>query len=321
MSPGLGTSSTSARWLQPSNVTTSVAHHHCLQGRRRHPHAHLGATAVDAHGTRWPALAPRHTVGPVPDNDTAGETGYDDPRLTALYDIENGGRWDIDFYLALAAELGAQSVVDIGCGTGVLAADLATRGHRAIGVDPSPAMLDVARSRPGGDRVQWIHGYAAALPDAVADLVVMSGHVAQYFLTDRDWLEVLGHARRILRPGGHLAFEMRNPAMRGWEQWNRADSFQTLPHPGGGTFDSWVEVVEVDGPTVTHHGHTVLPGGEHVESPETLRFRDLDQLTESLQASGFGSTTAYGDWDHSPITPTSGELILVAARDAATTAD
>lgn len=252
------------------------------------------------------------------DDTVFDDTGYDDPRLTALYDIENVGRWDIDFYLALAAELAADCVVDIGCGTGLLAADLATRGHRAIGVDPSAAMLDIARSRPGGDQVQWIHGYAASLPDAVADLVVMSGHVAQYFLTDQDWLELLGDAHRTLRPRGHLAFEMRNPAMRAWEQWTRSDSFQTLPHPGGGTFDSWVEVVEVaGGPRVTHHGHTVLPGGEHVESPETLRFRDLAELTESLRATGFGLTTAYGDWDHSPITPTSGELILVAAKGEA----
>jgi len=48
-----------------------------------------------------------------------------------------------------------------------------------------------------------------------------------------------------------------------------------------------------------------------------LRFRDLAELTESLRATGFGLTTAYGDWDHSQITPTSGELILVAAKGEA----
>lgn len=80
----------------------------------------------------------------------------EDPRLAALYDIECAGRWDHDFYLALAAELDAKSVVDIGCGTGVLAVDAAESGRSVLGVDPAGAMLDIARTRPGGERVDWI---------------------------------------------------------------------------------------------------------------------------------------------------------------------
>lgn len=253
------------------------------------------------------------------DSNHENKQGFDDPRLAALYDIECSGRSaDTDFYLALAAELGANTIVDIGCGTGVLAVDLAAAGHVVIGLDPSPAMLAIARSRPGGGQVSWIHGYADRLPDAVADLVVMTGHAAQYFLTDEAWLEVLGHAHRALRPGGRLAFEMRNPLARGWESWTEADSRRTYPHPDGGTFDSWTQVVQVvdleHGPTVTHHGHTVLPDGEHVEAPETLRFRSLTQLTQSLRTAGFALARTYGDWDRSPARDSSEELIVIARR-------
>lgn len=90
----------------------------------------------------------------------------EDPRLAALYDIECAGRWDHDLYLALATELGAASVVDIGCGTGVFAVDAAAPGRRVIGVDPAVAMLDLARTRPGGERVEWIHGTADDIPDS-----------------------------------------------------------------------------------------------------------------------------------------------------------
>ena len=125
-------------------------------------------------------------------------------------------------------------VLEVGCGTGVLAADLADAGHAVTGIDPAPAMLQIARTRPGGQRVRWLEGTAADLPDDDADLVVMEGHVAQYFLTDTQWAHTLGHIHRTLRPGGHVAFESRNPAARAWERWTREHTEDTYPHPDGG---------------------------------------------------------------------------------------
>ncbi len=63
---------------------------------------------------------------------------YVDPRLVALYDIENASRDDTDFYLSLADELEAHSVVDLGCGTGVLARELAATGGRWLGLIQHP---------------------------------------------------------------------------------------------------------------------------------------------------------------------------------------
>ncbi|MBK0331730.1 methyltransferase domain-containing protein [Brachybacterium sp. MASK1Z-5] len=113
---------------------------------------------------------------------------YEDPESARLYDAENSGREDVEFYRRLARELrdaaaggsGAPfTVLDIGCGTGVLGVDLAADGHRVIGVDPAGAMLEVARTRPGGERATWILGSADAAPEGEADLAVMTGHAAQ----------------------------------------------------------------------------------------------------------------------------------------------
>src|SRR5262245_35676111 len=110
---------------------------------------------------------------------------------------------------------------------------LALDGYRVTGVDPDPEMLAVARSRKGHQAVTWLDGYAGDVPDQSADLVTMTSHVAQVFLTDEHWVEVLLEIRRILRPGGVLAFDMRNPLARGWEGWNPVDSRTSVELPEG----------------------------------------------------------------------------------------
>ncbi|WP_344014692.1 class I SAM-dependent methyltransferase [Streptomyces thermospinosisporus] len=104
----------------------------------------------------------------------------------------------------MAEEFAARRVLDIGCGTGVFARLLADRGIEVIGVDPALASLDVARARPGGERVRWIHGDATRLPPLQADLVTMTANVAQAIVEPRSWQQTLRGAREALRPGGHL---------------------------------------------------------------------------------------------------------------------
>ena len=111
---------------------------------------------------------------------------YTEPRLAALYDPLDKDRSDLEVYAAMAAEFGARSVLDIGCGTGTLACLLASRGLSVTGLDPALASLDIARAKPFGDRVRWVHGPADALPPMQADLATMTGNVAQVFITDDD---------------------------------------------------------------------------------------------------------------------------------------
>lgn len=80
---------------------------------------------------------------------------------------------------AIVVELGARSVLAVGCGTGVLACRLAGQGLEVIGVDPAAASLDVARAKPGAERVVWLHGDASDLPPLSVDVATMTGNVAQ----------------------------------------------------------------------------------------------------------------------------------------------
>jgi SAM-dependent methyltransferase len=98
-------------------------------------------------------------------------------------------------------ELGSQRprirVVDLGCGTGRLAIALANAGALVTAVDPNPAMLRWARSKPGADSVTWIEGTAVDLVSHQFDMAsLMTSHVAQVYVEDSEWCDVLAHLRR-----------------------------------------------------------------------------------------------------------------------------
>lgn len=209
-------------------------------------------------------------------------------RLAGLYDPLEAERPDLEVYAAMVGEFGASRVLDVGCGTGTFACLLAERGVEVVGVDPALASLEIARGKPGAERVRWIHGVAGELPPLRVDLAVMTGNVAQVFVEDEDWAETLAGVRRSLAPGGRFVFEARDPARKAWLGWNRQDTYDKTDVPGVGVVEKWTDLLEVTPTTVTFQGTFVFESdGERLTSKSTLRFRTRAELEESLAAAGF----------------------------------
>jgi SAM-dependent methyltransferase len=235
---------------------------------------------------------------------------FADRRQAVLYDVFDHDRGDLDAYVAIANEAEADRVVDVGCGTGELAVLLAGLGRSVTGVDPAEASLEVTRAKPNAELVTWVHGDATALVDVVAgaDLALMTGNVAQVFVSDEDWYATLRAIRTCLRPGGWFVFETRRPEVGDWETWDMAPSQVTLP--GGRTAVVSRTVTEVALPLVTFEGSIVI-GEAIMRSTSTLRFRERDELEHDLDRCGFGVF----DVREAPDRPGKEMVFLTQARD------
>lgn len=213
---------------------------------------------------------------------------FADPRLAATYDAFETDRSDLDHHELIIDEFGANTVLDVGCGTGELACRLSRRGIAVIGVDPAAASIDIARRKEGADRVDWIVGTVAAVPGGSADLAIMTGNVAQVFVSDDEWSDVVSGVGRALRPGGMFVFETRDPAQRAWERWTPEHTHATADLPSGDRATTWGELVAVEPPTVTFRYTTVFESdGAELTSTSTLRFRSRAELDSSLAGGGF----------------------------------
>ena len=102
-------------------------------------------------------------------------------------------------------------VLELGCGDGTTAELLAAAGHDVVGVDVSPAMVDLARARVPDAKFMCGSFVDVRLPPD-RDAVIAVGEVLGYELDERAALgDVLGRLRDTLRPGGLLLFDLAGP--------------------------------------------------------------------------------------------------------------
>jgi SAM-dependent methyltransferase len=240
---------------------------------------------------------------------TAQDLLYADPRLVSFYDLENGWGPDTRRCLELARDAG--SVLDLGCGTGLLAAELGA-GKVVVGVDPAAAMLEAARARPGGSECLFIEGDARDVRlSHTFDLVVMTGHAFQVLLTREDRLAALTTIATHLAPNGRFIFDSRNPAGAEWREWVPELSGRTLAHPDFGEVRAWndVELDECTGIVTYGTFYEIVATGEVLAARSRIAFAEQDEIAELCRQAGLEVEHWQGDWDGRPYEPTSLEII------------
>ena len=187
------------------------------------------------------------------------------------------------------------SVLDLGCGTGTLCCALARDGHHATGVDPSAAMLNVARSKPHAEKIEWVESRAQNYKsDRRFDLIVMTGHALQVLLTDNDILATLKTMHDHLSDHGKVSFETRNPNVDWAAEWARRPPLvHTLPT---GKLVETLEITAENSEFISFRTSYSSPHSTLITN-STLRFPSREHIEALIAHSGLVVRNIFGDWD------------------------
>lgn len=256
--------------------------------------------------------------------------GYkDEPFLAELYDFIPGyaGRQDVEFYVGYARAARGK-VLELGCGTGRVLIPVAAAGCEVVGLDVSGHMLARCR-RKLREQPQAVRGRVRLVQGDMTDfdlgevfgLVTTPFRPFQHLLSVEDQLSCLRCARQHLAPGGKLILDLFQPDLaklidpaRQQEQEDVPDcelpdgrrlrrTFRTpAVHPAEQCID--VELIF----HVTHAGGRT----ERLVQAFPFRYFFRYEVEHLLGRAGFRVVELFGNFDKSPLTDDSPEMIFVA---------
>jgi SAM-dependent methyltransferase len=209
-----------------------------------------------------------------------------------------------------AAGFASGTVVDLGCGSGILAEEVARAGYDVVGIDVSEAMIAIARRRVPAGRFRVDSIYAAELPVGCVGIAAV-GEVVNYLFDERgaDGLEPLfARLHAALAPGGVLLFDSAGPG--------RAPGGKTTFQAQG---EDWALLAtsEEEPGLLTRTITTFRRAGElwrRDDEVHRLRLRAPEALARDLAAAGFEVERpyAYGAYGETPLPP--GLTVFLARR-------
>ena len=188
---------------------------------------------------------------------------------------------------------GVQAVLDLCCGTGLLAAELIARGYRVVGVDASAAMLARARERLGPEVLLSRTTLPDLAVDGGFDAAVCTFDGLNYLTPDELRLTLAAVARR-LRHGGWFVFDLHTDALMNFTIAN-----PTVAGRSAGTDFVISSVVDSDARTCDTRIEVTRPReGESFSEQHRQYFHHDADVRISLQEAGFAVVAVEEEYTH-----------------------
>jgi SAM-dependent methyltransferase len=231
------------------------------------------------------------------------------PGYLALYDEYLAERTpvEIDRLEALLALRPPRRILDLPCGQGRHAIELARRGYDVTGADLSPYLLGVAeeRARTSGVHVRWISAdmrqpIAGETFEVVLNLFTSLG----YFADEGDDRKVVRAAAAMLAPEGRFILEIIN-GERVIDRFQEREWFTV-----GQTTVVERRSIDPSARRMVVERKVTTPTAEDV-SLHALRLYARRDVDEMLRTAGFERVDLYGDWGGEPLTPDSLRILAV----------
>lgn len=233
--------------------------------------------------------------------------------IPLVYDQVNGWGKDDEFFLELLKKSNVKTIADLGCGTGRLTTHFAQAGYQITAIDPNEEAIEYARSKACPGEVMWIVGDSTNLQSNAFEAIVMTANVAQVFLTEDSWINVVNDVYRALKPGGHFIFDTRNPLAKVWEQWEKdMTPDHAIDLVNGEPLEIWTQYEGFvdDIFTFFEMVKKARTGEVIIHEKMQLKFRTQETIYQSLKNAGFSQIQVYGDWEFKQATSKTNSFIF-----------
>jgi SAM-dependent methyltransferase len=220
--------------------------------------------------------------------------------IPLVYDQINGWGKDDQFFLGLLNKINAKKIADLGSGTGRLTTHFAKAGYHITAIDPNEEAIEYAKSKEYPNGVTWIVGDSTYLKTNSFDAVIMTANVAQVFLTEDSWQNVISDVYRALKSGGNFIFDTRNPLAKVWEQWEKDETPDVATDQlSGEPLEIWTEYEGFVEDVFTFYETVKNARTDEIVIREKMQliFRTQEEIYKSLQQVGFPQIHTYGDWE------------------------
>jgi SAM-dependent methyltransferase len=239
------------------------------------------------------------------------------------YDLSEGDRSEIvNFYTNLVTPA-MRSLLELGCGTGVIVTALAQRmaclnkknRPRVIGLDRSTEMLRIARSR--NRHIAWVAGDFRAPPIGGAhDLVVCCFNALQMLLSEDELSASFDSVRRILAPDGLFVFDIYQPNLAYLQVPQTDRLVRAITDEQGRTVELRENAFYDFDRRILHLDWRLIQLGSCTETVLGRLYNRVRQYfpaetEQMLLAAGLAIKERFGDFDRSPFTSESKKQIIV----------